>query len=580
MTSYYFRREGFGSRQCPGCGSFRSLHSFAIRDPTQRGPSMGYSTRRVCSDCRQLNVGTPRTWEAEEVLRPQQPAVLEPRPRPLHDNLLVAYLLAIPSFWIMICVTFVTIPYLFMGEFICQPDLGRLSNLQCVAAGFWQSAEEDKHFKTFDHPYIPWINAYTAFWSLFLFRYYRLIVSIFSYAVYKPSPISANPTHTSRDVTVLIPTVDVNDAFFNCIDSIIANTPARIIVITVGQVKRDTIDEAIEAKGYRARFPSVTIDVYHTDRANKRTQIDLAIPLIQTSLTSMADATVLWGPRFLTSALAPLEDPNTWLVGTNKRVLRARTGSLRDSFFNFIGCLYLERHNFDIRSQNALTGEVFVISGRTNIIRTHVIQDAGFREGYTNERFFFGLFGPIAADDDNYIVRWIVQRGKDIKFQYTDDARIDIAPIGEYPRFFAQCLRWVRTTWRSNPRALLIPNVWLRQPFSVYSIYIASFFNFALFFDALLIYIFCQTPHVTAAADNDWKTPVTRLLVWIMCSKMVKLITYFMREPRDLIFFPGYVLFAYYHSFLKLWAMFTFWDVSWGGRDLGAVEAEAAVPAR
>lgn len=58
------------------------------------------------------------------------------------------------------------------------------------------------------------------------------------------------------------------------------------------------------------------------------------------------------------------------------------------------------------------------------------------------------------------------------------------------------------------------------------------------------------------------------MVVWIVCSKIVKLITYFHRERRDLLFFPLYIVFAYYHSLIKLWALLTFWDVAWSGRNL------------
>ncbi|KAH8775314.1 glycosyltransferase like family 2-domain-containing protein [Diaporthe sp. PMI_573] len=406
------------------------------------------------------------------------------------------------------------------------------------------------------------VNATVAFWSLFLFRYFRLAVDIVSYLTYKPSPIPASPSYTSRDVSVLIPTVENNEAFINCAWSICVNNPAYLFVIAVGQEMRGEIDNSLHY--LRNEFPTVNIQVHHTNAPNKRRQIDTVIPLIQTRLTCMVDATVIWGPRFFDSALAPLEDPNICLVGTNKRVRRTRDAGLFASFWNFIGCLYLERHNFECRAQNAISGGVFVISGRTNVVRTAIVQDLNFRIGYTDERFFLNKLGPLAADDDNFIVRWVLKQGGGVKFQYDENARIDIAPIGEFPRFFSQCLRWARTTWRSNPAALKIPHVWINQPYSVYSIYLASFFNFALLIDPLLVYLLYYTDYVS---ESSW-TSIWLLLIWIVCSKMVKLITYFSRERRDLLFFPFYILFAYYHSLIKLWALLTFWDLSWAGRNI------------
>ena len=56
---------------------------------------------------------------------------------------------------------------------------------------------------------------------------------------------------------------------------------------------------------------------------------------------------------------------------------------------------------------------------------------------------------------------------------------------------------------------------------------------------------------------------------------MVKLIPHFLRCPADVLFIPGYIAFAYYHSLLKLYALFTFYVTAWGGRNLAAVGNEA-----
>lgn len=519
---------------CPGCNVSRPLREF------MNGKCRVYN---VCKQCWAPN--QPSWFIYKYFSTPSQPSWF-------------VYVLASISFLVVAAAAFTTLPFLLVGNFqlkdachhgfkACSSLLGKTRNIQVITA-------VDVSKLT--------VNATVAFWSLFVFRYFRLAVNIVSYLKYKPSPIPANPSYTSRDVTILIPTVENNEAFLTCARSICANSPAQLFVITVGQDMRDAIDNSL--RHLRTEFPAVNMQVHYTEGANKRRQLDAVIPLIRTQFTSMVDATVIWGPRFLASALAPLEDPNVCLVGTNKRVRRTRGAGLVASFWNFIGCLYLERHNFEVRAQNAISGEVFVISGRTNLIRTVVIQDPEFRVGFVNERFFLGMRGPLAADDDNFIVRWVLKLGGGIKFQYDDDARIDIAPIGEFPRFLSQCVRWARTTWRSNPAALKISHVWIKQPYSVYSIYLASFFNFALLIDPLLLYL-CYRPDYVS--ETNW-TSIWLLVIWIVCSKMVKLITYFWREPRDLLFFPLYVLFAYYHSLIKLWALLTFWDVAWSGRQL------------
>jgi hypothetical protein len=70
---------------------------------------------------------------------------------------------------------------------------------------------------------------------------------------------------------------------------------------------------------------------------------------------------------------------------------------------------------------------------------------------------------------------------------------------------------------------------------------------------------------------------ICALVAFILLSKTVKLWSHWYNEPRDILLFPVNVLFAYFHSFVKLQALITFWDNKWGGRDLGKA-ADKEVP--
>lgn len=92
------------------------------------------------------------------------------------------------------------------------------------------------------------------------------------------------------------------------------------------------------------------------------------------------------------------------------------------------------------------------------------------------------------------------------------------------------------------------------------------FFNFAALMDSALILTLSGSP---------WGSP-SRVLgsyVWILATKVVKLIPHFKRHPTDVIFFGPYVLFAYYHSWIKMRALFTFYDCTWEGRDIAKIDA-------
>lgn len=53
---------------------------------------------------------------------------------------------------------------------------------------------------------------------------------------------------------------------------------------------------------------------------------------------------------------------------------------------------------------------------------------------------------------------------------------------------------------------------------------------------------------------------------------MVKIMPHFRAHPSDLVWLPAYLAFAYWHSFIKLYCAFTFYDASWNGRNLALTQ--------
>ncbi|KAI1494541.1 nucleotide-diphospho-sugar transferase [Biscogniauxia mediterranea] len=409
----------------------------------------------------------------------------------------------------------------------------------------------------------PFTFVNMGFLALFIFRYLRLFVNIVGWLIYKPCPIPARPSYDPSDCTVIIPTIDPAGAdFLECCFSVLLNNPGHLLIVTAGKTNRHITKKI--ASLLKKTFPETRIKVKTATVANKRHQVALGLKYVKTELVVLVDDHVFWpSQRFLPTAIAPFEDARVGAVGTNKRVRRNVSGWNIQSFFNFLGCVYLERHNFEIRATNALDGGVFVVSGRTSLWRTSILQDPAFLDGFTHEMFLNGTMGPLNADDDNFLTRWIVKHGWDIKIQSSEDAVIETT-LGEYPRFLSQCLRWARTTWRSNSCSLFTDGtVWERQPWCVYAVYLSSFVNFALFYDAALLYTLYH--HTTFGHHS-----LAYMAAFILWTKTVKLLPHFWRCPGDVLFFPGYLLFAYYHSLLKLYALATFYETAWSGRNLEA----------
>ncbi|KAK4444748.1 N-acetylglucosaminyltransferase [Podospora aff. communis PSN243] len=411
------------------------------------------------------------------------------------------------------------------------------------------------------------------FLMLFIWRYARFIINLYAFFLYEPSTLAPGktPTYTpSKDVTVILPTIDPTGVdFLECILTCAQNAPACIIVVTAGNDLLTKTRAAVDP--IRSQFPSIAIHVTCTQVASKRMQVAHAIPLVQTRLIVLLDDHVFWKPTFLTSLLLPFEDPTIGIVGCNKTVRRVPGLSTWGRFWNHLGAIYLLRHNFEIRASNAIDGGVFVVSARTCALRAEIMQDPAFIAAYTHETFFFGLVGPLNCSDDNFSTRWCVAHGWGIKIQYTPDCEIETVVGATEPimgKFLGQCRRWARTTWRSNCTSLFHERtVWAVQPYSVYAVFLISFTNFALVTDSLLVY-FLRSSEYLGGSTRAW----VYLLAWIVFTKIVKVFPYYLRHPQDVWMFPGYLCFAYAHSFIKLWALLTIWDVRWSGRNLDAIK--------
>ncbi|TAQ83824.1 hypothetical protein B7494_g7851 [Chlorociboria aeruginascens] len=271
---------------------------------------------------------------------------------------------------------------------------------------------------------------------LAVWRYFRLFVNLYSFWQYEPARPPRIQTIYRKDITMIIPTVSVskpsNPDFEECITTCLFNLPAKIIIVTdtdskVLEVKKQLLNIYPKIQDGSSGFlnglgpidiSKVGILVISAGIANKRQQIKYAVEQVQTRLIMFLDDHVFLRPYFLDFIIPVFENPCVGLCGTKKMVRRENSkahtpwGKYWESFWNVIGILYLERHNFEIRATNAMDGGVFVVSGRAMIILAEIVQDERFLQAFVNEYFFFGLIGPLNPDDDNFIRRWVLRHPK------------------------------------------------------------------------------------------------------------------------------------------------------------------------
>lgn len=444
------------------------------------------------------------------------------------------------------------IPIYSVGLIILS-NTGPLRTLFYTLAGFSRSS--------------PWS---AVFVFLFVWKFLKIVVHLFSYTCltgYRLPP--ANPTVLPSDVTVIIPSVsDFGEEFILTVQTVLANHPAKVIISTVGASKLLHARRVAEEIMRSNRLPGRTIEVVTINEANKRAQCVHASIQVKTDIIAYADDHVIWPRTFLQSVLAEFEEPSVGIVGTVKQVIRDPGKNWSDSIRNFIACIYLERHNFEMTATYNLDGGVWVISGRTCLIRSDIVQTLEFRQKFLSETFL-GI-GPINCDDDNFITRYMINHGFKTVFHNRPEAMIltTLGTSGGWPKFWQQLLRWARSIWRSHSKTVFVDGkCWKAFPWTSYAMFLSGLTNISIIYDPFLF---------ISLYNSKFYNPnghVGAYLAWVLLlSKIVKSWHFYARNTDDLWWcVPVGWFFGYFHGFVRLVALVTCWDTAWGGRDLSAV---------
>jgi len=391
----------------------------------------------------------------------------------------------------------------------------------------------------------------------------RLVVNLVSHWTFKPIAIPEDPSYGSQDVTVIVPTLDGDgENLRRTIKTCLATDPFEVIIVTV--------DASVEAATRMATaINSKRIHVLTVAKANKRRQMCRAIPEVQTRITIFADDDVIWPTTLIPWLLAPFEDVGMGGVGTSQRLVRSANPSL----WEFLGALYLERRNFDCSACLHIDGGLPCLSGRTVAYRTKILQDEDFTLGFTNETW--GSY-QLNADDDNFVTRWMYNHGWKIAMQYHKAAEVQTT-LENGPKYLKQCLRWVRSNWRSNLTSMFVErHYWWYElyivallmseltsfrthPWTTYAVFQTTLTAWA-FMDPLIFAVIYRS---TETWSSEARSHIRILAaVWIFVfAKSIKLMGHWIRYPADLFLLPLSILFGYLHGVIKLAGLLTLSEV-------------------
>ncbi|PVI05941.1 glycosyltransferase family 2 protein [Periconia macrospinosa] len=415
-----------------------------------------------------------------------------------------------------------------------------------------------------------WIKSSSTvlFVSLFLLRYVRTVVNaVAAHIFYKPVPISSTPKYTNKDVTVIIVTTELlHDGIRGAIKSILWHEVPRIIIAVGG----DKFKSQIPA--FKLLFPqkSIVILQYNDKKTNVREQSALAISEVGTKLFVKQDDHSYWpeNKNFLPSLMAPLEHDQIDAVGSILKTRHHHYPISFRGFWNFIGMAYLTTRKREFLASDCIDGGIGCLEGRFGVFRTSSFKTDAFLIPFLNEYHveWFGhgkRIGPLNVDDDKFVTRYIRASGKSIKMQGGPDSIME-TELGEWPRYWEQIMRWTRTGWRSNLKEVATQKKqWAKFPWSMYANLIYSFVKCSLVHDVSLFALLRSILDQRGALESYWVYALP-LAVWIYGVRLSKGCFGAIASPKELVYLPGYLVWVYVVSLIRIYGLFTCGNTGWG----------------
>lgn len=397
---------------------------------------------------------------------------------------------------------------------------------------------------------------------------------------YRPIAVPDIPTYEpSRDVTIIVPTVDADEAsFLLAAQSWLANRPREVIIVTQHDVlpqlqrlvDRLLANQPVAVDDYEKNLYTAKVRVTSVAKANKRTQMVHGVLQAKTDIIVFADDDALWPPTLLPLVLACFEDQSIGGVGTSQVV--EPTG--KDyTLFETLAAFRLSIRNIEIAASTRIDGGLQCLSGRTAAYRACILKEPDFVDAFVND-YWIGKY-RLNSGDDKFLTRWLVKEGWSMYVQCAPGAEIRSTMRPDW-RFLKQVSRWTRNTWRSDIRSLFVErHIWSRHPYCAYTMVDKMLNPFTLLAGPCLVIYLCiksgRGGALAADSKGSYHLPPWNILVswfvWLTVTRGFKLLPHFIRRPQDVIYIPLWILFGYYFAFLKIYALFTLHKTGWNTRE-------------
>ncbi|PLB36807.1 polysaccharide synthase [Aspergillus candidus] len=270
----------------------------------------------------------------------------------------------------------------------------------------------------------------------------KAVISYFA-SKYKPVPLPVKQNYTHNDVSIIVPTIDTESTFTECMRLWLKANPREIVIATVERNKA-RVEELIEP--LRQHADKIVIVI--SPLANKRHQLIVGVKAAMGKIFALVDDDVYWRVGTVVPyLLAPFEDAQVGAVAgiqsaevpSNRQDARVITPWEATATFDLCQWKGSREVHF------AADGGCWCLSARTLFIRASILQDKGFADAYTQETIGRRI---VNTADDVVLTGMIFDRGWKVSIQNTPKAEVT-TNIPRDHRLVWQLLRWERGNVRT-----------------------------------------------------------------------------------------------------------------------------------
>lgn len=363
-----------------------------------------------------------------------------------------------------------------------------------------------------------------------------------------------NNYHSS--VSIITPVYNEKPSVFReALNSWVLNKPTEIIAVIDHTDKRCiSIFE-----DFAKRHSSFKLII--TKKQGKRPALVDGIREARSNIVSLVDSDTIWEKDTLTNALPPFSDPKVGGVGTRQNVLAPK--SLAQRLFNIqLDTRYLDEMPFLSVTSSVLT----CLSGRTAFYRRTTLLP--LLDKVLNETF---QGKKVISGEDKRITYLVEKTGW--KVTYQSNSRVYTHGVENLKTFFYQRIRWSRNSWRADLKAL--KDGWaFKHPFFAFHLIDKSVQPFTSILSPFYLFF--------SLLAGFWKGAIL-IIVWWHISRTIKILPHLLKNPKDILIIPFYIISSFSFGLTKIYAFFTMnsqgWITRWDAGRLSQITFFQKAPA-